>query len=327
MVRHGRFVLALVLVGLVLGGTRAEDGQPRAELSVEPSTATVGDRLRVTLSVELPPELTLDPRTIGPRLGAFTVFSGEWGGPVEADQGTRRTWSGTISAFKTGSLEIPSIRLELSGPDGPLTVSTDPVAVEIVTVLENADPVANEGELADLKPPASVDPDYGPLTVALLILGVLLVVSVVLWWLHRRYASRLAAVAPPEDPFHRKPPHEWVYEELRKLLDRRLAEQGRIDEFYSELSRILKRYLGGRYRLDLMEHTTDEIAPLLEQVGAAERPIAGVRRILDDCDRVKFAKERPGAEAWRAVVESVYEIVDETKPAEALREAGERGVA
>ena len=123
------------------------------------------------------------------------------------------------------------------------------------------------------------------------------------------------------------PPHEWIYKELGRLLERRIPEQGQVDLFYGELSRILKQYLGGRFRLDLLEHTTDEIAPLLEQVGALERPVSTAGRILDECDRVKFARERPGPEAWRAVVEAVYEIVDETKPTETRIESGERGAA
>ena len=151
---------------------------------------------------------------------------------------------------------------ETASPKGSVGAASD-----LKEMLENEDPAAEEVDLADLKPPASIDPNFRPLTIAMIILAVLLAVAVVLWWLHRRFAARLAAVAPAEDPFRRMPPHEWVYEELRQLLERRIPEQGQVDLFYSELSRILKRYLGGRYRLDLMEHTTDEIAPLLEQVG------------------------------------------------------------
>lgn len=327
MFRRGLRALPLFLL-LVSGAVaRADDGQARAKLEVEPDVATVGDRVQATLTVDLPGEMTLESRSIGPGLGDFTVFSGEWQEPTETDQGTRHVWTGTISAFETGDLEIPAIRLDLGGPDGTSSVSSESVAVEIVSVLEPEDPAEEELDLADIKPPASVDPNFRPLTVALVILGVLLVVAVVLWWLHRRYAARLAAVAPPDDPFHRMPPHEWVYEELRQLLERRIPEQGQVDLFYSELSRILKRYLGGRYRLDLMEHTTDEITPLLEQVGTGERPLASVSRVLGDCDRVKFAKERPVAEAWRVVIETVYEIVDETKPFEARGDSGERGAA
>jgi hypothetical protein len=317
-------LIVLVVLGCV---AHAAGGQPSARLDVEPKVAMVGDRMRATLTVELPEGMTLGARTIGPGLGEFTVFSGEWAAPVETEGGTRLVWSGTISAFETGELEIPPIRLDLSGPAGEVTVSSESVAVEIVSILEGDDPAAEEVDLADLKPPASVDPDFRPLTLAMIILGVLLAVASVLWWLHRRFAARLAAVPAAADPFRRMPPHEWVYEELRLLLEKRIPEQGQVDLFYSELSRILKRYLGGRYRLDLMEHTTDEIAPLLKQARAAEPPLAGVARVLGECDRVKFAKERPGAEAWRAVVEAVYEIVDETKPLETRDDSGERGAA
>jgi hypothetical protein len=327
MFRRGLRAMAWVVLILLAGAVRADEGQPRASLAIEPAVATVGDRVQATLTVDLPPAMTLDSRTIGPALGEFSVFSGEWKEPLETEQGIRHVWTGTISAFETGEFEIPEIRLGLTGPEGALSVSSNSVPIEIVSVLESEDPAGEEVDLADLKPPASVDPNFRPLTIALIILGALLLVAVVLWWLHRRYAARLAAVAPPDDPFHRMPPHEWVYEELRQLLERRIPEQGQVDLFYSELSRILKRYLGGRYRLDLMEHTTDEIAPLLDQVGTGERPLAGVARVLGECDRVKFARDRPASEAWRAVVEAVYEIVDETKPLEVRGDSGERGVA
>jgi len=327
MMRPGLWLLSLTALVAICGVVSAQDGAPRASLDVTPAEATVGDRLRAALTVDLPPGLFLESRTVGPGLGGFSVFSGEWDGPMETEQGTRYVWTGTLSAFETGQLEIPPIRLELSGSDGATSVSTEAVSINIVSVLEGQDPGAEEVDLADLKPPASVDPNYRPLTIALIILGLLLVAAVVLWWLHRRYASRLTAVAPPDDPFQRMPPHEWVYEELGHLLERRLPEQGQVDLFYSELSRILKQYLGGRFRLDLLEHTTDEIAPLLEQVGALERPVSTAGRVLGECDRVKFARDRPAAEAWRAVVEAVYEIVDETKPTETQIESSERGAA
>jgi hypothetical protein len=180
------------------------------------------------------------------------------------------------------------------------------------------DPAA-QVDLADIKPPVSLPPDYRMLITGLAIFGALLAASVLLWWLHRRYAARLAAVPAPLDPFQRMPPHEWVYRELQRLLERRVAEQGQVDVFYSELSRILKRYLEGRYRVDLMERTTREAGSALEQAGAPADAVAPSLGVLDRCDRVKFARERPGPEAWRAEVEAVYEIVDRTKAVEAPR--------
>ena len=122
------------------------------------------------------------------------------------------------------------------------------------------------------------------------------------------------------------PPHVWIYGELQRLLERRLAEGGQVDVFFSELSRILKLYLGGRYRLELMERTTEEVTPALRQAGAPREAVWTAREILELCDRVKFAGEKPDAEACRAAVDEVYRIVDATRPAEAP--AGEeRGAA
>ena len=76
-----------------------------------------------------------------------------------------------------------------------------------------------------------------------------------------------------------------------------------------------------------MERTTQEVASRLEQGGATAEAVGGVLRVLERCDRVKFAGERPEAEAWRAEIEAVYEIVDRTKPADAAGTRAGRGAA
>jgi hypothetical protein len=144
--------------------------------------------------------------------------------------------------------------------------------------------------------------------------------------LHRRFAARLAAVPQVTDPFHRMPPHEWVYEQLRMLLDRRLAERGEVEEFFSELSHIVKQYLGGRYRVDLLERTTAEVKPELVQAGAPSAPVRATVELLERSDMVKFARGVPAPAACRSAVEEAYRIVDATRP---VNTAGEenRGAA
>jgi hypothetical protein len=186
------------------------------------------------------------------------------------------------------------------------------VPVEIRSVLAEG-PADEPPQIADIKSPASVPPDYRTLWVALVLVGLLLAVSGVVWWLNRRFAGRLAAVPAPTDPFHREPPHVWVYRELQRLLDRRWAEQGRVDEFYAEVGRIVKTYLAGRYRVDLLERTTEEVRDLLARAGAPGDAAEHAHGILADCDLVKFARLRPAPAASRTVVETVYALVDATR--------------
>jgi hypothetical protein len=301
-----------------------EDGSPvELQVEVHPLEATVGDRLYVRVVVTVGPEARLEPPQLGPALGPFSVVEGAWSGPESVAQGRSWTWTGSVVSYRTGELELPALRIAVEHESGEQSqAASEPVPIRIVSVLDPENAGAEGSQIADLKPPAGLDPDYGPLLTAVAILAALLLGSGVLWWLHRRYAARLAAVPAPDDPFHRTPPHEWVYAELQKLLERRLAEQGQVTLFFAELSRILKRYLGGRYRVELMEHTTAEVPPRLRQAGARGEAAEAVAEVLGRCDMVKFAKQLPGSDECRAVIEETYRIVDATKPKPSGAEAG-----
>jgi hypothetical protein len=297
------------------------------EVSVTPVEAAVGDRLKMVVTVDLPQGISLDPTPIGPELGPFTIMDGQWSPPAEAEEGRRWIWSGSMAAFRTGALEVPPISVRANGPEGELSLSSEPVSVRILSVLTEEDLDQEAAELADLKGPVSVPPEYGPLWRALSVMGLLLGGALLLWWLHRRYGARLAAVAVPEDPFHRTPPHEWIFAELQRLLGHRLPEQGKIEQFYGELSWILKRYLTGRYRVELMEATSAEVPSLLRQSGVGKEAIHSIAELLAESDRVKFARSLPDAAAWRTAVERVYRIVDATKPAEVGSASARKGAA
>jgi len=301
---------------------------PHATLEVVPVQATVGDLLTATLSIDLPAGTRLDPPELGPRLGAFAVDDAGWTGPEEREEGIRWTWTGTLVSYRTGEIEVPSVSVTVEGEDGKqMTAETMPLTVTIDSVLPPRQEGEEGAEIADLKPPASLAPDYGALMTAAAILALLLIGTAVLWWVHRRYAARLAAVAAPEDPFHRTPPHEWFYGALQDLLQKRLAEQGEFERFFVELSWILKRYLGGRFRVEMLELTSAEVPHRLSQAGAPENAIRAVSNLLDRCDGVKFAREPADSAACRSAVEDAYRIVDETKPLDAAMPDATKGAA
>ena len=305
----------------------AAEGADASELVVEVEVSsagvTVGDPIDVTLTVTLPDGTRLDPPEIGPALGSFSVLDGSWFGPEESAEGDRWSWRGAVASFRAGEQQLPSVRITAETDDGKtLSGASEPRTIEIGSVLEPQEADSPEAEISDLKDPASIPPDYRALWRAATILAVLVLVAALLWWLHRRYAARLAAVPSPDDPFQRTPPHEWVYAELQRLLEQRLAEQGRVAEFFAGLSWILKRYLGGRYRVELMERTSAEVPTRLRQAGAHDEAIEAAAGLLGRCDMVKFANDVPGSDECRAAIEEAYRIVDSTKPRPAAAEAG-----
>ncbi len=316
--------LAILLLGALPLSAQQPPADGSVSVEIDPSEATIGDRLRCRLSAELPAGAVPELPDLEGSLDPFTVLSGSWRESQEADGRLSLEWTGELTVFHTGSLELPSIRLPYSHDGSELSLSSEPVPVTIKSLIAEE---GGEPEIADLKPPVSMPTDYSPLRAALLILAVILAAAALLWWLHRRYAHKFAAAAAPEDPFHRMPPHLWVYKALQELLERRLEEQGLVDLFYAELSRILKLYLTGRYRIDLMEKTTQETSGLLRQAGAPERSVLEIRELLGRCDGVKFARHIPSPDSRKEAVETVYGIVDATKPAEAHIKQPERGAA
>jgi hypothetical protein len=301
----------IVVIVMLLAASRAARAAS-ASLTVAPTKAHIGDALKARLTVTADPDEIVDVAPLDVAWGPAQVLSGGWE-PAVAGTSTR-VWTGTIAVYQLGPATLPSVAVSVAKAGVPASVATEPVSLEI----EGTVPPAAKGEkppdLIDLKAPASVPPDYGPLKRALFALAALLVAAGAAWWLWRRYAAKLAAVAAPADPFRKLPPHVWVYEELEKLLARRLAEEGKTGLFYDELTRIVKQYLEGRYRVDLLERTTSEVGSALAHAGAPAEAGVMSRALLEAGDRVKFAKVEAGPADCRAAIEEAYRLVDLTKP-------------
>ena len=282
-------------------------------LRFEPASVAIGDPVSVWLTIEAAEDQRPAREKLGPNLGPFTVLEERWSEQAAEDGRRVWVWSAVIAAYETGEQEFPGLTIAAATLDAPAW-ETEPFTIDVVSVLDDAESETGEIEIADLKGPASVAPNLGPVWLAGFALIVLLAIAGLLWWLNRRYAARLAAVPLVTDPFARIAPHEWAFAQLRKLLD----EEGRSrsDRFYERLAWILKRYLGGRYRAELLELTTDEVRPVLQQAGTPSTALTRITPVLADCDAVKFAKYQPTETERKEIVERVYGIIDQTKPAE-----------
>jgi hypothetical protein len=283
-----------------------------ARLTLDPVKAHVGDAIRARITVEAGAGEAVDVSPLPIEWGEAQVLSGAW--EPAAPGVMTRVWSGTIAVYKLGTVEVPPVVIPVTKDGAAESVATEAASLTIEATLPPGKTEGKEPDLMDLKPPASIPADFGPLKVATAAFAALLAAALVAWWLWRRYAAKLAAVGAPVDPFRRLPPHVWVYEELEKLLARRLAEEGRIGLFYDELTRIVKQYLEGRYRVELLERTTSEVPGALQDAGAPSDAGFLARALLESGDRVKFARVDAGPQECRAAVEEAYRLVDITKP-------------
>jgi hypothetical protein len=114
------------------------------------------------------------------------------------------------------------------------------------------------------------------LLILLLVLGLVFV-----WW---RKRQRPATVAGPVSP---ATPAELALAALQKLR----SENPPVEEFYTRLSGIVRRYIEDRFGLHAPERTTEEF---LAEASLAPGQMALLGAFLQESDLVKFARHRPG---------------------------------
>ncbi|MDE2663696.1 MAG: hypothetical protein OXI39_11920 [Gemmatimonadota bacterium] len=298
------------IVGLLLaGGAVGAGGDLRGQtprVTIEPDTTEihVGDPLALRLAVEHPADFAVRwPDSLS--LGSFEALALEVG-PSEASAAGARTAAVLhVTAFELGELEIPSFTLELSdGGEGMVTVSTDPVVIGVTTV-----GLDEGGDIRDVKGPRAIARDWlllWPwflLAVALAGLGY--------WWGRRRRRHPDRTDSRP--PVPARPAHEIALEALDRLEASPLLERGEIKPYHIEVSRIIRAYLEGRYRIWALEMVTPDVISSLGHAGVDPGIRTAFERFLEACDLVKFAKWRPDDAACRSILADARTLVERTR--------------
>lgn len=113
------------------------------------------------------------------------------------------------------------------------------------------------------------------------------------------------------------PPHVAAIKALEALNHRKLWQNNRHKQYYSELTDILRTYIAARWEVGAMEMTSDEIVAAMREVELPEKARRDLGAVLRDADLAKFAKAMPDAEQNESDYLKCYYFVEETKAAEA----------
>ncbi len=316
------FVGAVFLVGAESGEQGAGSGErqqtaPLIATELDATTVTVGDRVRLTVTVEHASGATVTwPDSID--FGKFELIDAQYLEP-RRDGGVVRTVAQfALTAFELGEIELPSFTVVVTSPDSTSAVSlvTDSWTVTVASVGPD-----EAGDIRDIKGPLAIPRNW-------LLLVPWILVSAALaggaYWLYRRIKRR-PQPAVDATPTPARPPHEVAFEMLDRLAASGLLEQGEIKAYYIAVSEIVRRYIEGRYGVDALEMATYEVLQHLEAMGVPPGIRSQFDLFLGDCDLVKFAKYRPEIGACREIVPRARNIVTATRLVEAPQEQEMKG--
>ncbi|MGQ0829668.1 MAG: hypothetical protein ACT4ON_14870 [Bacteroidota bacterium] len=144
---------------------------------------------------------------------------------------------------------------------------------------------------------------YGALAAILLIILMIILIR------HAQKSKPLPFVK--ETP--KIPAHIIAFEKLEKLKNEKLWQEGKIKQYYSTLTDILREYIENRFKIQALEQTTDEILYGFRNVAIDEESKNKLKQVLILADLVKFAKEQPLANENELSMANSYDFVNGTK--------------
>lgn len=129
------------------------------------------------------------------------------------------------------------------------------------------------------------------------------------------FIGRRKGVIPPARKEPKRPAEEVALEKLDKIKEEKIWQSGQVKEYHTELTDVVREYIGRRFKVSSSEKTSDEtlraMKPLLvEQKELYEK----LRKMLSLADLVKFAKWTATPDENELSLKTAYDFVHETTP-------------
>jgi len=210
----------------------------------------------------------------------------------------------TLTSFKDSLFAIEPIAVA-SGED---TFWTEPMALNIVQPFEVDTTLA----ITDIK-----DIEKAPIwwwgIIRWVLLGLLIAgLCVGGYYLWRWLESKRKPAEEPVDPDLLRPADEVALEKLDEIKAQKIWKDGKVKEYQTELTDVVREYIGRRFEVHSTEKTSDET--LHEMKPLIEKDLyTRLSKMLQLADLVKFAKWHTTPDENEQALTTAYDFVNETK--------------
>lgn len=219
----------------------------------------------------------------------------------------------TLTSFKDSLFAIHPIAVT-SGED---TFWTDPMALNVIQPFE----VDSSLAITDIKDIEPAPIWWWGIIRWILLVAVLLALIELGFWLYRKYDKYRKREEEPVNPELLRPADEVALEKLDEIKATKIWKDGKVKEYQTELTDVVREYIGRRFNVQSTEKTSDEtlraMKPLIDK-DLFDR----LKSMLQLADLVKFAKWHTTPDENERALTTAYDFVNETRPTPAL-EGGE----
>ncbi len=286
----------------------AQESSISIDSKVDKSTITIGDLVTYSIIVTHEAEVQVELPELGANLGAFEIRDYTVYEPVSQNTKSIAQFDYIISTFEVGEFEIPPLSFFYSFP--PDSTKHELKTRKLKILVESLKP-SEEGGIRGIKDPLVLPRNYRKWIIWGSIGFASLILACALFYIWRRKRAGKGLLAEKIVPA--RPVHEIALEELTAIKESSLLQEGKVKEFYVQISEVIRRYVEGRYFIVAMELTTFELIENLQRSEISAEEIEMFHEFLITCDLVKFAKYKPTSAKNSANLDEAFEIVERTK--------------
>lgn len=263
------------------------------QLELSSDTFRIGEVIECKVTVEYPgnytlvPPLSFLPEKLEVREKTFKIPKRS-----KSRKKVKAILTYKITGFEPGEYVVDGFETKLQNTDDVKTIKGGIFKLKIV------DLPSVEEDIRDIKPPLGV-PNYSLPVILLLLISAGIYLSLRKKRLEEKKIS---------EELKQLSPSEAALEKLNLLLSKNLLNEGKIKEFYTELSEILRSYLAQKYKIPVIERTTIELFQSLKGLVDKKYNLQ-TKEFLQSCDIVKFAKYIPTSNEIERDIQSLKELI------------------
>ncbi|MDR3365844.1 MAG: hypothetical protein LBO71_02615 [Prevotellaceae bacterium] len=301
----------LLLVALAGATLASAQDDILMKLSLDRDSILVGDQVDMTLQVSYSKSILFSFPTLGDTLmpGIEIVKTSKIDTLRNKKQEDRvnvqRKY--TLTSFDGNIIyTLPKIMLTLNRGEAVDTFASNELTLKVALP-----PMDSTFTPNDVKPPV----EY-PITIAeaapyvgggILLLAL---IAFAVYYISRRSANRPLFFKPKP----KEPAHIIALRALEKLKGEQLWQQGRVKEFHTRISEIIRVYIEDRYSIQAMEQTSEEILRDAELNNLCPKEhIDVLREVFYTSDLVKFAKFVPPPNENESCFQLTQQFIEKTK--------------
>ena len=317
--RVARAIVFLFLSSLVLRPSSIFGQDIKATAKLDTNVILVGQQAQIELSIEYKADKG-NFKIQWPTLTDTVVSKVEIVGKSKIDTSLlnkeepyilKQTQTITITAFDSGYYALPPFKFIVNGD------TAHPVETEAMLFQVNTIAIDTTQAIKDIKPPMEVPFSWKELlpylywgagAIAIIAIAVYVFITYV-----KKKPVQQTIVAQPKIP-----PHVTALEELEKLKQEKLWQEGNYKMYHSRLADIVRWYIEARFKIQALEQTSDEILHNFRYAVVDEESKLRLRKILLLADLVKFAKEVPLENENNEAMENAVAFINGTSREEKI---------